>query len=343
MSDLILQRLERVGQQYDLDDLATRVADLHAWLGEDLCRLEAHLSDMITNPPSDSGWAAAEHLLAQPGKRVRPICVMLAARLGGRDFDAPLREVAVCAELIHNATLLHDDVIDHSFERRGAPTSRMIFGNAISVLGGDHLLMSALIRIEPFDPRILRKMMVVIRDMVAAEVLQLELKNSFKADRAAYLSVVHGKTAALFRWAMEAGAIMADLSEAQVEALGAAGQALGMTFQLTDDLLDLEGEREETGKEAFIDLAEGKLTWPTILASERDAGVEHRLRQAAAGESIDFHQLLRDFNDLGVLEDTRVEAERYAGVARLALQTLPDHPARSALMTVVEAARRRSR
>jgi geranylgeranyl pyrophosphate synthase len=200
-----------------------------------------------------------------------------------------LRELAVACELVHAATLLHDDVIDQGQERRGAQTARVLFGNPASVLGGDHLLVDALRRVRLCgQDRLLGRLFEVIGEMIAAEAVQLERRGHFAPDRAVYDRVVHGKTAVLFGWAMEAGAEVGGDDPAIGQALARAGTALGLAFQLVDDALDLEGDAAVTGKDSLLDLREGKLTWPLIVACEQDPGLVEELRAVAfRPESLD--------------------------------------------------------
>jgi octaprenyl-diphosphate synthase len=316
-------------------------------LADELTSLEQHMGEVVHDPAPDIAWKAAEYLLEQPGKRVRPVCVMLAARMGGVGFTDGVRNIAIACELVHNATLLHDDVIDQGTDRRGAPTSRLIYGNAASVLGGDHLLIEALRRVDALGIGLHTSLLEVIASMVSAEVLQLELRRRFRPERDLYLQVVEGKTAALFRWALEAGGTVGGLDAQEIRNLGRVGTALGMTFQLVDDLLDVEGDPVQTGKALFTDLAEGKLTWPLILGAERSPEVALKLRAVAANEAElgadEAIELVRMVRDTGAIEDTRSEASRYAKEAQALLRTLPSGRARTALETVVETALHRCR
>jgi octaprenyl-diphosphate synthase len=338
----VLGPLAEVSKRNDLDILSARLVEMRDWLSDELVELEEHIGDVVHDPAPDIAWEAADYLLQQPGKRVRPVCVMLAARMGGLGFTQAVRDIAIACELVHNATLLHDDVIDQGTERRGAPTSRLIYGNAASVLGGDHMLIEALRRVNAIGMGLQTSLLEVIAAMVSSEVLQLELRRRFRPERALYLQVVEGKTASLFRWALEAGATVAGLSPRDIESLGRVGRALGMTFQLVDDLLDIEGDPEVTGKAIFTDLLEGKLTWPLILGSERSPEVALRLRAVAATDELldesTATELVRMVRDTGAIEDTRAEATRYAREAESLLETLPEGRARAALETVVETA-----
>ncbi len=335
----VLEPLGRVSRLHGAVDVAARLSALRDWLADDLADLERDLADVGAGG-RDLAWRAARHLLAAPGKRVRPLCVMLAARMGGRPFDQAVRAVAVACELVHSATLLHDDVIDLGDARRGTPTARVVYGNAASVLGGDHLLVDALQRVRATGAApLLASLLDVIGAMVAGEALQLARRGRFEPDRAAYLEVVRGKTAVLFRWALEAGATLGGLPASSVAGLAEVGDALGMAFQLVDDVIDLEGD---AGKTTCADLREGKLTWPLVLAAERAPTLAARMRAFAAADGdvapVEARALVDAVRATGALADARAEAARYGARARRRLATLPEGPSRAALEAVVDAA-----
>ncbi len=346
-SEPVLDNLVTVTYRHRVGNLADRLAALRDWLQDDLSDLDAALGRVVAMPTTDVAWDAAQYLLQQSGKRVRPLCVMLGARMGGRLFDDDVRQVAIAAELVHTATLLHDDVIDQGAERRGVSTARMVYGNAASVLGGDHLLIDALRRVETVDLKVMSKLLTVIADMVSAEALQLEMRKSFRPDRDIYLRIVEGKTAALFRWSLEAGGLLGGLDAQVAQTLGEVGQHLGMTFQLVDDLLDIDGDPSEMGKTGCLDLAEGKLTWPTILAAERCPETAALLKKIATDHvdvaAANLTEVVARIRNTGAIDDTRAEAQRYAELAMVALEALPVGAARDALKTVVESALRRTR
>ncbi|MDP6943924.1 MAG: polyprenyl synthetase family protein [Myxococcota bacterium] len=352
----VLTPLERATSREGLASLAAE-AEVRTWLAGDLETLEAALRASTPGdatdevgptgaeaPPTRGHLAhrAATHLLERPGKRVRPICVYLASRCGGRTSSpAEARPLAVAAELVHAATLLHDDVIDQGTERRGAPAARIVYGNAASVLGGDHLLIEALSRVRGVShPELLTDLLGVIGEMVAGEALQLERRGRFDPDPDAYNQIVMSKTAALFRWAMTAGGTVGGLPRAHVEALALAGQSLGVAFQLVDDALDLAGDPAVLGKDGLLDLREGKLTWPLIVACERDPGLQTLLSTIAADPALlddatRRERLRRRLLDSGCVAATQARAKGLAETARDALMSLPETPARDALMTVV--------
>ena len=344
-SDSPLKPLAATSERHGLDDLAARLKDLQALLANELSDLETHLKRIADGPKTDIAWHAAHYLLGQPGKRVRPICVVLTARMGGRLYDHAIRDIAMACELVHSATLLHDDVLDQGVERRGVETARVIYGNSASVLGGDHLLIEALRRVQTSDSALTSSLIEVIDEMVGAEAIQLEARGSFSPSRARYLDIVLGKTASLFRWALSAGGHLGGLSAQEIHTLGAVGGSLGMTFQMVDDLLDLQADGEETGKSSLRDLKEGKLTWPLIIASERSAIVKEQLMaQAQSNDELSQEacdQLVGAIRETGAVEETVAEATRYAQMALQGLKTLPKGDSRRALETVVQTALRR--
>ncbi|MCA9541906.1 MAG: polyprenyl synthetase family protein, partial [Myxococcales bacterium] len=268
-----LEALEAVVRRHALAEQGARFTEAQGWLAHDLVAIDQALRAVMVESDANAATQASRHLLKCSGKRLRPMCVAVAAHLGGRAFDAPVRDVAVATELVHNATLMHDDVIDLGDERRGSPTARMIYGNAASVLGGDLMLLEALRRVMRSAPALMPWLVDTIDSMVTAEAWQLERRGRFVPDRDLYRRVVEGKTARLFRFALRAGGTLGGLPMDAVEQLGAVGDALGMTFQLIDDVLDLEGDPRVTGKSACVDLREGKLTWPLLLAAERSKEV----------------------------------------------------------------------
>ncbi len=337
-----LSALVSVTAKHGLDDLALRLSELRDWLSDELQDLNTHLSAMAAEPKPDIAWHAAQYLLGQPGKRVRPICVVLAARMGDRDYDTTIRDVAMACELVHSATLLHDDVLDQGTERRGVETARVIYGNSASVLGGDHLLIEALRRVQKAEPSLVLPLIEVIDEMVGAEARQLEARKDFSPSRERYLDIVLGKTASLFRWALTAGGHLGNLDTKSCEILGSIGENLGMTFQMVDDLLDLQMTGDDTGKNPLQDLNEGKLTWPLIIACERSPDIAKQvIEYANAHTEISDEkvvQLLTAIRETGAIEETRLEAARYADKAHQALKQLPEGESSRALATVVQTA-----
>jgi octaprenyl-diphosphate synthase len=270
------------------------------------------------------------------------MCVVLASRLG-QGLDDETREFGVAVELVHCATLLHDDVVDAGDQRRGVPAARTLYGNAASIFAGDWLLVDALRRVRGAEmPDVLIRLLDIIDEMIFAEAIQLENRGKIDARMDTYMRVVEGKTAALFRWAMFAGARAGGLDAEACDALESYGRHLGVAFQLIDDHLDYAGDGQTIGKSPFTDLREGKMTHPVIVALERDPSLRPVLEQLVTSTSDDVpeeprHRLLSALNHTGALESTREVAIREADAACEALTNLPDSRARDALVTVARA------
>jgi octaprenyl-diphosphate synthase len=331
--DPVLDALADTSARAGLPDLAQRLTELAALLQSDLAGVETALT-ALGDSADDVATRAAQHLLARPGKRIRATAVLLAARLGkgpGPGDRELTRDLAVAAELVHAATLLHDDVIDLGDERRGAPAARIVYGNTASILGGDHLLVEALRRVRP---PLLDEILGVIGEMIRAEALQLVRRADLgrvtaesPAQRSeAYLTVARGKTAALFRFCLRAGATVAGLSRPEIDALGRFGEALGLAFQLVDDVLDLEGDPVVTGKSVHSDLREGKLTWPVLIALERDP----KLAELLKAEDVALDAIADRVKRTEAAAATRETAAIWVEQAMADLFQAPPSPARRA-------------
>jgi octaprenyl-diphosphate synthase len=342
--DDVFANLEGVCEARGLDALAGRLVELRTWLEGDLAEVERALRSAGTG--DEPAHKAARHLLEQDGKRLRPVCVALAARTGV-GFTPAARAYAVAVELVHNATLLHDDVVDVGDLRRGAPAARVVYGNAASIFAGDYLLTDALCRIQAAgQPDVLLRMLEVVKEMVVAESIQLARRGRVNGGQGEYFRIIEGKTASLFRWAMFAGARAGEVSPEAALALEAYGQKLGVAFQLVDDLLDLAGDPTATGKTLLADLREGKMTYPLILAMERDPELTPLLERSCAAEEVDpdlAAHIARTMGGSGVTEDCLSLATRLCREAVRALAVLPPSRGRSALESVALAIPRRRR
>jgi octaprenyl-diphosphate synthase len=269
------------------------------------------------------------------------MCVLLAAKAGA-GTDNRAHELAVAVELVHSATLLHDDVVDLGDVRRGAPATRAIWGNAISIFAGDFLLIEALRRVRRAEvPGLFERLLDVIDEMISAESLQLERRGDFSLGLDTWWRVAEGKTAALFRWAMLAGARAGGLDERAASALESYGLHLGVAFQAIDDVLDLAGDAETTGKTLFADLREGKVTYPAMIARERDPKVGELLARAAAatdGQPAPLYSEIRArMEATGAIAAGHDLATERCRAAVRELDVLPDGPAKDALVTVARA------
>ena len=276
-------RLERAAQNGpDAERTTARLAALRTVVGDVIARIDAGLPELVSSGPGVAA-EAARHLLQAGGKRVRPLLLVLSSRAAGGRARADVEErLAQAAELVHAATLLHDDVLDDGRMRRGVPAARVLWGNAASVLGGDFLLVRALeLTASTAVPGALPELLDAIGRMIDGEALQLAHRGRADLDPAGYRAVVDGKTASLFAWCGRAGARLAQASAPTIEALGTYGLHLGHAFQIVDDVLDVEGDPKKLGKNVLGDLREGKLTLPLLYALEAQPCLRARLQDAA--------------------------------------------------------------
>jgi octaprenyl-diphosphate synthase len=307
---------ERVGELP-----AARVADIRRLVAEEMREIEELVGARL-HRGVQPGAASALHLFDAGGKRIRPLAVLLASACFGTDRPTPrARELGAAAELVHMATLLHDDVIDDGDHRRGRPTSRRVWGNAVSVLAGDMLLVEALrLASTSGADDTWTELVATLGRLVDGEIVQLRGRLAVSLEEATYFEIVQGKTASLFEWALRAGARAGGGDARSVDALGRFGAGLGIAFQLVDDLLDYDGEAAQTGKLLFADLAEGKVTLPLIYAASAEAGASARadleglVASVRAGDDAAAHTLaarVRGSNACArVRELARVETAR---------------------------------
>ncbi len=309
------------------------LADIPA-LPESLFALEEQLT-LATHDAEEKLRGAARHLVSAGGKRIRPMVTLLACGACGGEMRTAV-PYAVAAELTHSATLLHDDVIDDGPIRRGQPASRVIWGNAVSVLSGDWLLTRALeiVSAEAAHRAALPPLLSTMRRLVEGEVLQLSLRGTFAASEKDYLDVVIGKTASLFGWAAAAGAWAAGLTGRVPAALVEFGEGIGIAFQLVDDALDYAADPGLLGKKLGTDLLEGKATLPLIRACEAEPGLRGRLRALADG-SADGDAVAAEVIDVvkrvGGVDAARAMAREHTRTAMAALAEIPDGAHRRAL------------
>lgn len=310
--------------------LERRLADVQALLGDDLARLERALAEVGEDgtPPANH---AALHLLGRGGKRVRPLALLLSAACFGPLPEAA-RELAVVVELVHSATLLHDDVVDEGDERRGAPAARRLWGNGISVLAGDLLLVNALERTAQHAPELMSDLLATLRQLVDGEIVQLRGRLELDPSPDTYERILRGKTASLFAWATRTGARLGGATPAQQDALHCFGEELGIAFQLVDDVLDYDGE--QSGKTLLTDLAEGKVTLPLVLAVERQPELLSALRRIQAGDREPIAGVSAAVRSSGACDEVRRRARQHTDVAIESLAVVADGPARTLLESV---------
>ncbi len=312
------------------------LADLQAPLRHRLERAQAELRRIVD---ADFGLITEvnAHLFQMQGKMFRPTLVLLADEATGGP-EARAVTLAAVVELIHLATLVHDDSVDHSVLRRGMPTINSLFSHQVSVIMGDYLYSRAVIELVGLnDLEPLRVLSRVTNEMTVGEMRQLLSHDPLAFSEEQYDLLIRSKTASLISGACEVGALRAEPS-----ARGAVrryGDALGMVFQIVDDLLDYTEDEAVTGKPSGLDLREHKVTLPLIAALPRmsEAGRREvaRLMHAEAPSEDQIARVVTLVDDAGGLAYARERAQSFAQLAEAELDSLPPSPARDALRASV--------
>jgi octaprenyl-diphosphate synthase len=246
-------------------------------VGEDICFLENRLEEACEGAPGALA-RVLRHIVDSGGKHVRPVLCLLSFRACGGSGPLPMDLAATC-ELLHNATLLHDDVIDEGDTRRGKPTARIVYGNALSVLGGDYLLINTIETIAKRDGRFMAGYVSTLKHLVEGELIQLQRRGSVNTTEQEYFRIIEGKTANLFKWSVYSGALAAEATETVCQKMGEFGWHIGVAFQLMDDILDFTADAGLLGKNLLKDIQEGKMTLPVILAAKRSPALRDLLSE----------------------------------------------------------------
>lgn len=280
---------------------------------------------------------AARHLLAMKGKMFRPTLVILASEVDGTPTERAIVTAAV-VEMVHLATLVHDDAVDHSELRRGMPTINSLFNDQISVIMGDFLYSTALTQLVALDDmRAIRALVDASTQMSVGELRQLSTVSPLDFSEADYEFLIRAKTASLISAACRVGALCG--AERHVEALARYGDALGMAFQITDDLIDFTEVTETTGKPSGIDLREHKVTLPLIAALRTISPAARRQVQALFQEQEPSPEAVAEVAGIvleaGGLDYARRRGDEYADLARETLASLPPTGARDSLGAVI--------
>ncbi|MBV8897251.1 MAG: polyprenyl synthetase family protein [Acidobacteriaceae bacterium] len=281
-----------------------------------------------------------QYLQAGGGKRLRPALVLLCNRLFGPATDCA-RRLAAVVEMIHTATLVHDDVIDVAKTRRGRPSTNVVWGNHTSVLAGDWLYMQAFqVALREQNFHILHLLISLTQMMVEGELLQLERLYRIDITEADYMELVDRKTASLFSACASLGAVAADTDEASESTLGEFAWNLGMAFQLVDDILDYTSTEKILGKPSGNDLREGKVTLPMIYALESASAEERKTVETviadASYEQVPFMRVLQILEQHGAIPRAYERAHAFTEKARTILASFDDSPAQRALQTIVD-------
>ncbi len=305
-------------------------------LREDLVSVEQELGRDAASSVSTI-TEIAEYLREGGGKRIRPSLLLLAAHQLGFFGPSAIRLGAV-VEMVHTATLVHDDIIDGADTRRGRPSANTTWGNEKCVLAGDWLYMQAFrVALEERNLRILDLLISLTQQMVEGELLQIQ-KLGKMVSEAEYYDLIFRKTACLFSICMRLGAILAGATEAEESGLGAFGRAVGLAFQIVDDVLDLTATEEVLGKPVASDLREGKATLAVVHAADHgtasDRKAIRRVLDDRSFENVSRQQIREILVRNGSVEYAMAAADRYAEQSRQALAPLADSEFKRALLWV---------
>jgi len=282
----------------------------------------------------------AKHVLLAGGKRWRPVLVMLAYELAGGENDEDIMPLALAFELIHTATLVHDDINDNAKLRRGVVTLHERFGSVKAVVVGDYLFVEGFALGGRFSQRIVGLIADCCARIATAELKQLDHVGDLGTTPEDYYAIIEGKTAGPFAAGCEAAAVVAGADEQTAARLGSFGMELGLAFQIVDDVLDYGGTTSVIGKVVGDDFREGKITLPVIIARRRGRTEDHdfwaRALDVSRQEESDLARAIHLIRSTGAAEATIAEAEAYVGLAKSALSTLPDSRWRKALAELAD-------
>jgi octaprenyl-diphosphate synthase len=307
-----------------------RVSDLWSLVESDMHKVETRLCEQMDSPIGRIPEVGT-HLLSAGGKRLRPLLAVLVGRAAQADMEQAVA-AGCAAELIHTATLFHDDVVDNGDVRRGRPAARMIYGNGVAVLVGDFCLARGLELVASTGSiAMVRSLAATVTEMAEGEVAQLEGAGDPDTTIPTYLRVVDRKTASLMAWCSRVGGVLPDRFDL---VLGRFGRALGRAFQIVDDILDCATDEGTTGKSGGRDLQEGKLTLPVLLACEANPELRAHIRKALGEQGIpadEARAILTTVRAAGGVERARRRALAFAEEAVAELSMLPASPYRDAL------------
>ncbi|MFG6080680.1 polyprenyl synthetase family protein [Paracoccus litorisediminis] len=309
-------------------------------LAGDMAAVNALIRERMASRHAPRIPEVTAHLVEAGGKRLRPMLVLAAARLCGYQGDSHVL-LAAAVEFIHTATLLHDDVVDESQQRRGRPTANLLWDNKSSVLVGDYLFARSFqLMADTGSMQVMRILANASATIAEGEVLQLTAAQDIATTEDTYIQIVRGKTAALFSAATEAGAVISGVEAPVQQALFDYGDALGIAFQIVDDLLDYGGSTTTIGKNVGDDFRERKLTLPVIkaIAAADDEERAFWTRTIGKGQQDegDLDTALAILKHRGALDAARADAIAWAERAKAALDLAPAHPLRDILSDLAD-------
>ncbi len=305
---------------------------------EDLARVEDRLTRELGSK-EERLTDIAKHLVGAGGKRVRPTVVLLAFHATASQGSLARRddaiEAAVALELIHSATLLHDDIIDGGETRRGKPSALKLYGVADTLVAGDFLFSRAFALCARFEAEVVRWAAEACVLLTEGEILQGRFRHNPSVTLDDYHQIIERKTASLFTTGARTAAHLAGGPASLIDAMAACGRHVGLAFQVSDDLLDVVGSPNLTGKPRGIDLRDGNPSLPIVLA----LGSDRELARLFASERLTGGEVEAGLDRIrrsGVLEAVAARATNHAQAALTAIDLLPDSPSRTALRTLIE-------
>ncbi len=309
-------------------NIKNSVDDLQLYFAQDMQAVDKLINSYITSNLTPVISELSNHLINAGGKRLRPLLTLAASDLCNYSGASHIK-LAAAIEFIHTATLLHDDVVDESFQRRGKPTANILWDNQSSVLVGDYLFSKSFqLMVETDSLKVLSILADASSTISEGEILQLSAVKNIKTDESAYFKIIEGKTAALFAAATEVGAVISNVEDKEADALANFGKALGISFQITDDLLDYVGSEEVLGKNIGDDFKEGKVTLPLIKAISKSSKEEKRFWEEVINKgmqkSSDLEHALLLMRQHNVFDETRSEAIKWSKKARNYLDIFPE-------------------
>ena len=315
-----------------LKGLDQQAASIYAPIEDRLARVEDRLRGL-----SETGTPYLDQLLdyvlVNGGKRIRPAITLLASDFYPHDSENPIT-MASAVELLHVATLIHDDTVDNSDLRRGKATVSNRWGQHVAVLFGDYVFAtSATFVCDTGDIGVIRRFSETIMDLASGQLVEYFSAFDAQEARKLYDTRIYRKTASLFRTAAETGAILGGAPDPQVEALRTYGHNIGMAFQIVDDLLDVQGDPSQLGKPVGHDLLQGVLTLPAIMLMKRypnDNPVEKLFKDP--GQDGQLQRALAMINDATIIDDCNQVIRQYCDTASASLDVLPDCSARRSLL-----------
>lgn len=315
--------------------------DVLAPVADDFVAMDQFINEGITSKVA-LVMAVSKHVVEAGGKRMRPIMCLLAARACGIADIEHARNLAAIIEMLHTATLVHDDVVDESNLRRGRPTANATWNNQTAVLVGDFLIARAfdlLVDLKSLD--LLKDFSTGTCEIAEGEVLQLQWQHQPQATEEVYLQIIHGKTSRLFELATEGAAILADKTEYR-EAMRRYAGHFGNAFQIIDDVLDYTSDAETLGKNIGDDLMEGKPTLPLIAALKNTAtdSAQHQIiyKSIATGGVAQLEQVIEIVKSSGALDYCMQRAQEETELAVQALAILPASIYKDALINLARLA-----